>query len=244
MINDDYYYDSFSDYVPTTIDPGPWMLIGVSLYSIFCILFLPICVFVAKKRRKKYQDKLDALIAEVDIDKANDSLIAEIDIDKADDSHVHEEEKGTNTSNENTTVVGLSGEGNIKTNGIIDLSHGRDMEGQEDLTNNEFVTHFFSNLFALPNMGTPSVISTKSEISVISFHSRRKRRKRGKSRILSSDIQSELSIPHQKNKVDENVSRDETVEDDIESTEVRLHVNMISITYYIFYADTTKPLFN
>ena len=40
---DDNYddYEGFDDYVPKTIDPGPWMLIGVSVYSLSCIIILP-----------------------------------------------------------------------------------------------------------------------------------------------------------------------------------------------------------
>lgn len=45
---DDDYYDSFENYVETTNDPGPWILIGVTLYSTICLLILPVLV----RRRK------------------------------------------------------------------------------------------------------------------------------------------------------------------------------------------------
>ncbi|GFH46031.1 hypothetical protein CTEN210_02505 [Chaetoceros tenuissimus] len=47
MSNDDYYYyrnKGFEDYIPTTIDPGPWMLIAVSIYSICCLIAIPLVV--------------------------------------------------------------------------------------------------------------------------------------------------------------------------------------------------------
>jgi len=59
MITDDEYYaeEGFSNYVPSTTDPGPWMLFGVCIYSLFCIVCLPICVLFAKKRRKRRKEK-------------------------------------------------------------------------------------------------------------------------------------------------------------------------------------------
>ena len=47
MSNDDYYYyrnKGFEDYIPTTTDPGPWMLIAVSIYSICCLIAIPVVV--------------------------------------------------------------------------------------------------------------------------------------------------------------------------------------------------------
>ncbi len=48
-----YYYYGFENYVATTIDTGPWMLIGVSVYSFCCLLVLPIMVKIGKKRIKR-----------------------------------------------------------------------------------------------------------------------------------------------------------------------------------------------
>ena len=47
MNNDDYYYyrnKGFEDYIPTTTDPGPWMLLAVSIYSICCLIAIPVVV--------------------------------------------------------------------------------------------------------------------------------------------------------------------------------------------------------
>ena len=42
---DDYEYDDgFGSYVPTSRDPGPYMLIGVMGFAGLCILLLPIAV--------------------------------------------------------------------------------------------------------------------------------------------------------------------------------------------------------
>jgi hypothetical protein len=50
--NDDYYYDSFVNYKETTNDPGPWMLIGALSYSGFCVLLLPVLVWISNRRKK------------------------------------------------------------------------------------------------------------------------------------------------------------------------------------------------
>lgn len=54
---DDHYYDTsdgFKNYEPNTSDPGPWMTIGVCLYSIMCVLvFLPLSVVVGKMCTKR-----------------------------------------------------------------------------------------------------------------------------------------------------------------------------------------------
>jgi len=48
-----YYYDGFDNYVPKTIDPGPWMLIGVSVYSLICIIVLPFFVVIGNRRERR-----------------------------------------------------------------------------------------------------------------------------------------------------------------------------------------------
>jgi hypothetical protein len=126
MTIDDDYHDGFSDYVPTTTDPGPWMLLGVSLYSISCVLFLPICVFVGKRRRKKSQAKLFV-----------DALIADIDLDKDDNSYESEEMRKEG-NDDYATAVDLGVEGHLK-NKVIDLSYEQDIEDQKNHTNLEFV---------------------------------------------------------------------------------------------------------
>lgn len=49
----DYFDDGFDNYEPKTIAPGPWMLIGVSIYSILCVVILPFLVVLGNKRDKK-----------------------------------------------------------------------------------------------------------------------------------------------------------------------------------------------
>jgi len=55
--DDDYYYEGFDNYVPKTIDPGPWMLIGVSVYSLFCIIILPFLVVIGNSRDRRRMEK-------------------------------------------------------------------------------------------------------------------------------------------------------------------------------------------
>ena len=45
---DDYYDDGFANYIPTSRDPGPYMLIGVVSFAGLCILLLPIAVKARK----------------------------------------------------------------------------------------------------------------------------------------------------------------------------------------------------
>ena len=55
--DDEYYYEGFDNYVPKTIDPGPWMLIGVSVYSLFCIIILPFLVVIGNSRDRRRMEK-------------------------------------------------------------------------------------------------------------------------------------------------------------------------------------------
>ncbi len=52
--DDDYYdYDAFANYVPKTIDTGPWILIVVLSYSMACVLILPVLITIGKNRQKR-----------------------------------------------------------------------------------------------------------------------------------------------------------------------------------------------
>ena len=57
----DYYEDdasaTFDDYIPITNDPGPWMFIGVSAYSLFCLLILPFLVICGSRHEKRKLDR-------------------------------------------------------------------------------------------------------------------------------------------------------------------------------------------
>lgn len=55
--DDDYYYEGFDNYVPKTVDPGPWMLIGVSVYSLLCIIILPFLVVIGNRRERRRMEK-------------------------------------------------------------------------------------------------------------------------------------------------------------------------------------------
>lgn len=62
--NDDYYDDDgFQDYIPSTVDPGHWLFFAVGIYSLFCVILVPIIVFYGKKRlaakRKAFESKLN-----------------------------------------------------------------------------------------------------------------------------------------------------------------------------------------
>ena len=74
---DDNYDDGFDDYVPKTHDPGPWMLIGVCIYSIFCVLILPVLVILGKRREQRLLDrkkkKCDGQLSQVDTPRSFDS---------------------------------------------------------------------------------------------------------------------------------------------------------------------------
>ena len=72
---DDNYDDGFDDYVPKTHDPGPWMLIGVCTYSIFCVLILPVLVILGKRREQRLLDrkKCHGQLSQVDTPRSFDS---------------------------------------------------------------------------------------------------------------------------------------------------------------------------
>lgn len=113
MIADDDYYaeEGFSNYVPSTTDPGPWMLFGVCIYSLCCVLCLPICVLFANKRRKSRQHRLDKANAALHMEKVDSKTI----------SPKLEEKEGNDENSISCLIdIDLSGEDSLK-NGIIDL---------------------------------------------------------------------------------------------------------------------------
>ncbi len=64
MIGTEDYYDdglddnsSFDDYIPKTVDPGNWMFIGVSLYSLLCLCVLPFLVICGNRLEKRRVDR-------------------------------------------------------------------------------------------------------------------------------------------------------------------------------------------
>ncbi|GFH46032.1 hypothetical protein CTEN210_02506 [Chaetoceros tenuissimus] len=63
MSDDDYYYyrnKGFEDYIPTAKDPGPWMLIAVSIYSICCLIAVPVVVQLFTKCRRRQDIPCDS----------------------------------------------------------------------------------------------------------------------------------------------------------------------------------------
>jgi hypothetical protein len=58
--DDAFYYENagFENYEATTYEPGPWMMIGVCLYSLISVLvFLPLSVMLGKACRKMKHSK-------------------------------------------------------------------------------------------------------------------------------------------------------------------------------------------
>ena len=108
MIADDDYYaeEGFNNYVPSTTDPGPWMLFGVCIYSLCCIVCLPICVLFANKRRKSRQHRSEERNVDLHIDKVVSKTISPILEEKVDTDD--------NDENSMSCVIDLSGEGTLK----------------------------------------------------------------------------------------------------------------------------------
>lgn len=48
---------TYDDYIPITNDPGPWIFIGASLYSAFCLCILPVVVLYGNQREKRLLDR-------------------------------------------------------------------------------------------------------------------------------------------------------------------------------------------
>jgi len=94
---DDYYYDGFVNYVPKTHDPGPWMLIGVCIYSICCVLILPVLVILGKRREKRLLDRK----------KKGDGQLSQVDTPRTVDSCKFAEEIELVALNEDTNQVAI-----------------------------------------------------------------------------------------------------------------------------------------
>ena len=45
--------DGFDNYVPETIDPGPWLFFGTAIYASCCIIMIPILVTCKKRRQAR-----------------------------------------------------------------------------------------------------------------------------------------------------------------------------------------------
>ncbi len=71
---DDYYYysEGFDNYDRTSIDPGPYMMISVSLYSLLCVIVLPFIVGIAKRREEKKSKRKDRELQESRAEKAHE----------------------------------------------------------------------------------------------------------------------------------------------------------------------------
>ena len=55
--DDRYYETDFDNYVPKTNDPGPWLFIGVCIYSVICLAILPLVVMCGNRREKRRVDR-------------------------------------------------------------------------------------------------------------------------------------------------------------------------------------------
>ena len=47
----------FDNYEPITVDPGPWLFIGVCAYSVLCVVLLPFIVKCGNRREKRRLDR-------------------------------------------------------------------------------------------------------------------------------------------------------------------------------------------
>lgn len=54
--DDDEYYgdDGFDGYIETTVDPGPWILVGTTLYCLLTVIALPVSVILYNRRKKRH----------------------------------------------------------------------------------------------------------------------------------------------------------------------------------------------
>ena len=53
MDNDDYFDDGFVGYIETTVDPGPWILFGTTVYCALTILALPVLVILWRRKQRR-----------------------------------------------------------------------------------------------------------------------------------------------------------------------------------------------
>ncbi len=83
-MKDDYYDEGFENYEADTRDPGPWMLIGICMYSVFCVFFLSILVQSGRRRERKreerhvmnvkLEDGFDLELVEEKVDNSNEEI--------------------------------------------------------------------------------------------------------------------------------------------------------------------------
>lgn len=104
---DDYYGDDdgFDNYIPNSVDPGPWMLIGVCLYSVFCIVILPIIVFLGRRRKEgrlehhMYQEEDECLEMSIDSSRQDEGISKEAQLQSIEvELYRHEEDLGERVS--------------------------------------------------------------------------------------------------------------------------------------------------
>ena len=95
--DEDYYTDDgFSSYEITSIDPGPWMLIGICIYSFVCVLVLPILVFYGRRRNERRLDQTaweleptePIINQEVSEDHSIMSIVEQVEVELCEDSTV------------------------------------------------------------------------------------------------------------------------------------------------------------
>jgi len=138
IVDDDYYAEEgFRNYVPSTTDPGPWMLFGVCIYALCCIVCLPICVRFAKKRRKRRKEK-EVKLNEIIINCSGKSIGPVLEEDKEEDT-INLENSMMNC------IIGLSGKA-ILENGRLDAKTQKNCIDPEYLTNEVRTLMFFLNL--------------------------------------------------------------------------------------------------
>jgi len=55
--DDEYYYDDdgFDGYIETSVDPGPWILVGTTLYCLLTVIALPVCVILYNRRKMRHR---------------------------------------------------------------------------------------------------------------------------------------------------------------------------------------------
>lgn len=58
-MNDDDDEENYFDYTPTTVNPDPWITIGVTIFSILCILMLPVLVWFRKRKDRRHKKGLE-----------------------------------------------------------------------------------------------------------------------------------------------------------------------------------------
>ena len=131
--NDDDGY-TYDDYIPKTNDPGPWILIGISIYSFMCLVVLPFLVICGNRREKKLRNREQWKHDQLAQSQNRDNLIV-TETEEGFECPCHSDTQGDKVDSSNNTIKDSSVELPIHLPGQEAQLREDKIERKEDLDN-------------------------------------------------------------------------------------------------------------